>query len=118
MLAAGLPLPALCSCVRVYGQAMAQIADAEVRLFHLYVHEPLMRDGVPSVEIAQEMEGMAREMLPFAVPFISYLHGRLLSHFVEQDMIGHIEADLGEEGWRRDGCGSRSRSPTSPATRG
>jgi adenylate cyclase len=96
VLAAGLPLPALLQIVRVYGQAMAQVADAEVRLVHLYVHEPLMRDGVPGVEMAQEMEAMTREMLPFAVPFINYLHGRLLGHFVEQDVIGHIEADLGE----------------------
>ncbi len=36
VLAAGLPLPALLQIVRVYGQAMAQVADAEVRLFHLY----------------------------------------------------------------------------------
>ena len=43
------------------------------------------------------MEGLTREVLPFAAPFMNYLHGRLLSHFVEQDMIGHIEADLGEE---------------------
>ena len=31
--------------LRVYGQVIAQIADAEVRLMHLYVHEPLMRAG-------------------------------------------------------------------------
>ncbi len=97
VLAAGLPLPALLQIVRVYGQAMAQVADAEVRLFHLYLHEPLMRDGVPGVQIAQEMEAMTREMLPFAVPFINYLHGRLLGYFVEQDAIGHIEADLDDE---------------------
>jgi adenylate cyclase len=41
----GLPLVAMPQLVRVYGQAMAQVADAEVRLFHLYVHEPLMRSG-------------------------------------------------------------------------
>ena len=76
---------------------MAQIADAEVRLFHLYVHEPLMREGVPGVEMAEEMEALTREMLPFAVPFINYLHGRLLAHFVEQDVIGHIEAELDED---------------------
>jgi adenylate cyclase len=93
-LAAGLPLPALLQLVRVYGQAMAQIADAEVRLFHLYLHEPLMRDGVPGVEVAQAMEGMTREMLPFAMPVINYLHGRMLGYFVEQDVIGHIESDL------------------------
>jgi adenylate cyclase len=97
ILAAGLPLPALLQIVRVYGQAMAQVADAEVRLFHLYLHEPLMREGVPGIEVAQAMEGMTREMLPFAVPFINYLHGRMLGHFVEQDVIGHIESDLDDE---------------------
>jgi adenylate cyclase len=97
VLAAGLPLPALLQLARVYGQAMAQIADAEVRLFHLYLHEPLMREGVPGAEIAQAMEGMTREMLPFAAPFVNYLHGRLLGYFVEQDVIGHIEADLDDE---------------------
>jgi adenylate cyclase len=97
VLSAGLPLPALLQLVRVYGQAMAQVADAEVRLFHLYLHEPLMREGVSGVEVAGAMEGMTREMLPFAVPFINYLHWRLLGYFVEQDVIGHIESDLDDE---------------------
>ncbi len=97
IIAAGFPLNALLQIARVYGQAMAQIADAEVRLFHLYAHEPLMRAGVSGVEVAEEMEALTREMLPFAVPFINYLHARLLAYFVEQDVIGHIEADLDED---------------------
>ncbi len=97
VLDAGLPLPAFVQLMRVYGQAVAQIAEAEVRLIHLYVHEPLMRSGVASVEIADEMEGLAREVLPFATPFMNYFHGRLLAQFVEQDMIGHMEADIDEE---------------------
>src|SRR5207248_1358221 len=40
VLDAGFPLVAFLQLVRVYGQALGQIADAEVRLFHLYVHEP------------------------------------------------------------------------------
>ena len=28
---------------------------------------------------------------------MNYLHGRLLAQFVEQDMIGHMEADLGDD---------------------
>ncbi len=98
VLAAGFPLPAYLQLLRVYGQAMAQVADAEVRLVHLYVHKPLMRAGVPNVEIAEEMEAMTREVLPLASPFISYLHARLLSRFVEQDMIGHVEAELEDDG--------------------
>ena len=97
VLEAGIPLPAFLQLMRVYGQVIAQIADAEVRLVHLYVHEPLMRAGVPSVEIAEEMEGLTREVLPFAAPFMNYLHGRLLAQFVEQDVIGHMEVDIGRE---------------------
>jgi adenylate cyclase len=93
VLAAGFPLVALLQLVRVYGQALAQIADAEVRLFHLYVHEPLMRDGVSGIEIAEEMEGLAAELLPLASPIMDHVHQRFLAHFIEQDVIGHKEAD-------------------------
>jgi len=98
VLAAGIPLPAFLQLMRVYGQVIAQIADAEVRLIHLYVHEPLMRAGVPSVKIAEEMEGLTREVLPFVAPFMTYMHGRFLAHFVEQDVIGHMETDLAGNG--------------------
>jgi adenylate cyclase len=94
VLAAGFPLVALLQLIRVYGQALAQIADAEVRLFHLYVHEPLMRDGVPGLEMAEEMEGLARELLPLASPIMDGMHQRFLAHFVEQDVVGHMEMDL------------------------
>lgn len=94
VLSAGFPLVAFLQLVRVYGQALAQMADAEVRLFHLYVHEPLMRDGLPGLEIAEEMEGLAREMLPLASPIMDAMHQRFLGHFVEQDVVGHMEIDL------------------------
>ncbi|HEV2062503.1 MAG TPA: adenylate/guanylate cyclase domain-containing protein [Solirubrobacteraceae bacterium] len=94
VLAAGFPLVAFLQLVRVYGQALAQIADAEVRLFHLYVHEPLIRDGVPGLEMAEEMQGLAGELLPLSSPIMDAMHQRFLSHFVEQDVVGHMEMDL------------------------
>jgi adenylate cyclase len=97
VLAAGFPLVAFLQLVRVYGQALVQMADAEVRLFHLYVHEPLMRDGVGGLEMAEEMEGLARELLPLSSPIMDHLHQRFLQHFVEQDVIGHMEADLEDQ---------------------
>ena len=78
--------------MRVYGQALAQIADAEVRLFHLYVHEPLMRDGVPGLEIAEQIEQLAGALLPLTSPLMDLVHQRFLRHFLEQDVIGHMEA--------------------------
>ena len=64
---AGLPTVAFLQLARVYGQAMRAIADAEVRLFHLYVHEPLIRDGVPGLEMAEEMQSLARDLLPLSL---------------------------------------------------
>ena len=93
VLDAGFPLVAFLQLVRVYGQAVAQIADAEVKLFHLYVHEPLMREGVPGLRMAEEMSGLAAELLPLASPIMDRLHQRSLQHFVEQDVVGHLETE-------------------------
>jgi adenylate cyclase len=98
VLAAGFPLIAFLQLVRVYGQALAQMADAEVRLFHMYVHEPLMREGVPGVEMAEEMQGLAADLLPLASPMMDLVHRRLLAHFIDQDVIGHMESDIGAAG--------------------
>jgi adenylate cyclase len=93
VLAAGFPLVAFLQLVRVYAQSMRRIADAEVRLFHLYVHEPLIRDAVPELEMAEEMGELAADVLPLAAPLTDYLHQRYLRFFVEQDVVGHMEAD-------------------------
>jgi adenylate cyclase len=94
VLAAGFPLVALLQLVRVYGQALARIADAEVKLFHLYVHEPLMHDGVPGLQMAEEMEGLARDLLPLASPIMGHVHERFLTHFIEQDVVGHMDVEI------------------------
>ena len=94
VLEGGLPLVALLQLLRVYGQALAQVADAEVRLFHLYVHEPLMREGAPGVVIAEQLQEMVAELLPLASPVMDQIHQRFLRHFVEQDTVGHMETDL------------------------
>ncbi|MDX6623230.1 MAG: adenylate cyclase [Solirubrobacterales bacterium] len=95
VLAAGLPLVAFLQLVRVYAQAIRRIADAEVRLFHLYVHEPMIRDGVPELEMAEEMGDLAADILPLAAPLTEYLHNRYLRYFIEQDVVGHMESEPG-----------------------
>jgi adenylate cyclase len=98
VLASGFPLVAFLQLVRVYAQSLRRVADAEVRLFHLYVHEPLIRDGVPELEMAEEMGELAGEMLPIATPIFEYLHKRYLRFFIEQDVVGHMESEFGAEG--------------------
>jgi adenylate cyclase len=94
VLVAGFPLVALLQLVRVYAQSIRKIAEAEVRLFHLYVHEPLIRQGVDALEMAEEMEGLASELLPLTSPLMEYIHQRYLRFYIEQDVVGHMEVDF------------------------
>jgi adenylate cyclase len=94
VLAAGFPLVAFLQVLRVYGYSLSQIADAEARLFHMYVHEPLMRDGVPGMEMAEEMGELIAQLLPLATPLLFYLHRQYLRRSVEQDVIADMESNL------------------------
>ena len=98
VLASGFPLVAFLQLVRVYAQSIRKVADAEVRLFHLYIHEPLMQEEVPPLEIAEEMGELAADLLPVTGPLMEYMHNRYLRFYIEQDVVGHMEADIGGAG--------------------
>ncbi len=98
VLSSGFPLVAFLQLVRVYAQSIRRLADAEVRLFHLYVHEPLMQEEVPPLEIAEEMGSLAGDLLPVTGPLMEYMHNRYLRFYIEQDVVGHMEADIGGAG--------------------
>jgi adenylate cyclase len=100
VLAAGFPLVAFLQVMRVYGNSLRGVAGAEARLFRIYVHEPLVMDGVPATEVAEELAELIAKVLPLATPLMIYLHRHFLQHAVEQDLFATMEADLatlGEE---------------------
>jgi adenylate cyclase len=94
VLSAGFPLVAFLQVLNVYGQALRQIADAEARLFILYVHEPLIREGVPATQMAEELSELANELLPLTTPLMIYMRRHFLRHFVEQGLIASVESEL------------------------
>jgi len=98
VLEAGFPLVAFLQVLHVYGQALRQVADAEARLFRIYVHEPLIKDGVPSTQMSEEMGELISELLPQTTPLMVYLHRSFLRHSVEQDVIANMWSDLDSEG--------------------
>ena len=94
VLEAGFPLVAFLQVLHVYGQALRQIADAEARLFRIYVHEPLIKGNVPSTQMSEEMGELIAELLPQTTPLMVYLHRTFLRHSVEQDVIANMWSDL------------------------
>ena len=77
-----------------------------------------MRDGVPGLEMAEEMEGLARELLPLASPIMDHVHQRFL-HALRRAGRRRPHGGRPRRGRRSTSgaCGSRSPSPTSRATR-
>ncbi len=94
---AGLPVEAILQLARVYAQSVRRIADAEVRLFHLFVHEPMMRDGLGAIEMAEELSGVVEQSAPTTTPLFEYLHARYVRFFMEQDVVGHMEEEFGSD---------------------
>ncbi len=94
---AGLPIEALIQLARVYAQSVRRIADAEVRLFHLFVHEPMIRDGLGAMEMAEELNELVEAASPTTVPLFEYLHDRYVRYFMEQDVVGHMEDEFAGE---------------------
>ena len=93
---AGFPLVALLQLIRVYAQSIRKIAEAEVRLFHLYVHEPLIRQGVDALADGRGDGGAGRAICSRSTsPLMEYIHQRYLRFYIEQDVVGHMEAELG-----------------------
>ena len=103
VLDAGFPLVAFLQVLHVYGQSLRQMADAEARLFRIYVHEPLIKDGVPSTQMSEEMGELIAELLPQTTPLMVYLHRSFLRHSVEQDVIANMWSDLLDD--EREGLG-------------
>jgi adenylate cyclase len=42
------------------------------------------------------MEGLADDLLPLTNPLMEYMHTRYLRFYMEQDVVGHMEAELGD----------------------
>jgi adenylate cyclase len=56
-----------------------------------------MRSGASGMETAEELLTVTSEVLPLASPVMDHVHHRFLAHFLELDVVGHMESDLDEE---------------------
>ncbi len=57
-----------------------------------------MRSGSTGVEMAEQMLSLSRELLPLASPVMDRVHQRYLQHFIEQDVVGHMEVESDGQG--------------------
>lgn len=89
-LGAGLPEQAIAQLVRVYADAAARIAEAEVRLFHQYVHEPLRVEGVRGPELTATTAAVSGVLTGLSDPALLYFHQRALRDALLEDLLTHV----------------------------
>jgi class 3 adenylate cyclase/YHS domain-containing protein len=91
----GLPAEALVQLVRVYAEALGRVGEAEVKLFHFYVHERLRAEGVSGHDLIAATQAARGRMLPLAEPSVLYFHRRGLSRAVREDAVMHLQEAAG-----------------------
>jgi class 3 adenylate cyclase/DNA-binding transcriptional MerR regulator len=90
----GLPEEALLQIIRVLADALGRVADAENRLFHLYVHEPLRDSDLPQEKLVETVRGVGEPLRELIQPSILYFHRRAWTRAQMEDMVIHLREDL------------------------
>jgi adenylate cyclase len=93
--------------LRVYGDNLGRIAEAESQFFHTNVEEPLVASGMPEgqlLEIAAQVSPSARAQVE---TLMMWLYHRHQEHSIIEHVVGHVEDALEQAGVTR-------RKPTRP----
>lgn len=87
---AGLPWEAILGVTRVLGDSMRRIADTEIRVVHVYVHERLMAAGASEAEVERLISGIEQNLAPLMEPMIQRLHREYLLEAMMEDAFFHL----------------------------
>ncbi len=88
---AGLPEEALLQLVRVYADALGRVAEAEARLFHFYVHEPLRDGGLSGLKLFETTEAASGPMRRLIEPALLYFHRKGMEAALREDIVMHLD---------------------------
>jgi adenylate cyclase len=87
---AGLPWDAILGVTRTLGDSMRRIADTEIRVVHVYIHERLTAEGASEEEVEQLIYGIEQNLAPLMDPMLQYLHRQYLTEAVIEDAFFHL----------------------------
>jgi adenylate cyclase len=87
---AGLPWEAILGMTRVFGDSLRRIADSEIRMVHVYIHERLMAEGASEEEVERLISGIEQNLGPLVTPMIQRLHREYLLEAMMEDAFFHL----------------------------
>ena len=87
---AGLPREAVLEGARVYGDALRRLAETEVRLVHVHIHERLEASGVPDEEILRQLGALTDAVVPLLDGLVQWVHHQHLLQATIEDAYLHL----------------------------
>jgi adenylate cyclase len=86
----GLPWEAILGATRVIGDSLRRIADTEIRVVHVYIHERLTAAGASEEEVEQLIFGIEQNLAPLMDPMLRWLHREYLLEAMMEDAFFHL----------------------------
>jgi class 3 adenylate cyclase/DNA-binding transcriptional MerR regulator len=105
----GLDTTVLARVLRVYGENLRRIAQAEPAFYHTYVELPLLRSGMTEMQMRELATEMSTQLIPVIERLILWIYQRHFEHYTIEHIVEHVEAAMEEAGFER------SRTVTPPA---
>jgi adenylate cyclase len=87
---AGVPREALLEGAGVFGDALRRLAETEVRLVHVHIHERLLEEGLSEEEVTRQIHGLQEAALPLLDGIVERVHHE---HFLQasiEDAYVHL----------------------------
>jgi adenylate cyclase len=88
--AAGMPPEALLEGARVLGDTLRRLAEAEVRLVHVHIHERLLEEGLAEGEIVRGTTAIEQVALPLLDGIIQRVHREHFLQALIEDAFVHL----------------------------
>jgi adenylate cyclase len=87
---AGLPWNAIVGVAGVLGDSMRRIAETEIRVGHVYIHERLLAAGIPDDQVDERIFGLERNLAPLMDPMLQRLRREYLLEASIEDAFLHL----------------------------
>jgi adenylate cyclase len=97
----GLDTTVLGRVLRVYGENLRRIAQAEPDFYHTYVELPLIRSGMTEMQMRELATEMSTQLIPVIERLILWIYQRHFEHYTIEHIVEHVEAAMEEAGFER-----------------
>ncbi len=71
------------------------MAEAETRLFHVYVHKRLQEEGLTGAELVGQTEAISAPLEKLVEPTVLYFHRKAWDRALRDDLVNHLAEEAG-----------------------